>query len=190
MRSPARAAARYASLVIWAFAVWLLLTWTPFTVETEVFGGGLCVAVAAALAPLGGVARPWLLLDPRRLLVLGRLAARMLASIVAANVKLAMRIWTPSLPLRSGMVIVSTEERGDGGLTAVGLITSLIVDNQIVDLDRGRHLLQYHAVAVPEGGPEAARAQINGPLERLLEPLTRADRRRRSQPGGGRDLDA
>jgi hypothetical protein len=29
--------------------------------------------------------------------------------------------------------------------------------------------LQYHAVAVPDGGPEQVRAQINGPVEDLLE---------------------
>jgi multicomponent Na+:H+ antiporter subunit E len=71
------------------------------------------------------------------------------------------------------MVIVPTDARTDGGLAAVGLISSLIVDNQIVDVDRGRHLLQYHAVTVPEGGRRAAREAINGPVERMLEPLTR-----------------
>ena len=53
----------------------------------------------------------------------------------------------------------------------MGLISSLIVDNQIVDLDRRHHLLQYHAVAVPEGGPAKRRAAINGPVERMLKPL-------------------
>jgi multicomponent Na+:H+ antiporter subunit E len=71
------------------------------------------------------------------------------------------------------MVIVPTEERTDGGLAAVGLISSLIVDNQITDIDRGHHLLQYHAVSVPEGDRQDARAAVNGPIERLLEPLIR-----------------
>ncbi len=100
------------------------------------------------------------------------LAAGTLRGIVVANLKLSRLILTPSLPLRSGMVIVPTAARSDGGLAAVGLITSLIVDNQIVDVDRARHLLQYHAVCVPEGGREQAREAINGPVERMLEPLT------------------
>ena len=54
------------------------------------------------------------------------------------------------------MVIVPTTESSDGGLAAVGLITSLIVDNQIVDLDRATHRLQYHAVAVPSLDPVRA----------------------------------
>jgi multicomponent Na+:H+ antiporter subunit E len=47
------------------------------------------------------------------------------------------------------MVIVPTSQRSAGGLTAVGLVTSLIVDNQLVDLDRDGAQLQYHAVEVP-----------------------------------------
>jgi hypothetical protein len=48
------------------------------------------------------------------------------------------------------------------------MVTSLIVDNQLVDLDRRAGQLQYHAVEVPEGGPEEARKAINGPVEDLL----------------------
>jgi multicomponent Na+:H+ antiporter subunit E len=69
------------------------------------------------------------------------------------------------------MVIAATEAETDGALTAVGLLTSLVVDNQLVDLDRPRRLLQYHAVVVPPGGPDEVRAAINGPIERLLAPL-------------------
>jgi multicomponent Na+:H+ antiporter subunit E len=164
---------RRVALGVWAYAAWVLLTWTPLTWERE--GGGLLTALAVAhlLAPFGEVARPWLLLDPRRLAALGRVFAEALRGSVVANVKLARLIWTPGLPVRSGMVIVPTDERSDGGLAAVGLISSLIVDNQIVDVDRRLHLLQYHAISVPDGGRERAREAINGPLERRLEPLTR-----------------
>jgi multicomponent Na+:H+ antiporter subunit E len=164
---------RRVALGVWAFAAWVLLTWTPFTWETEALGLATSLVVAHVLAPFGEVARPWLLADPRRLVAIARLFAGTLRGIVVANLKLARLIWTPSLPVRSGMVIVPTAERTDGGLAAVGLISSLVVDNQIVDVDRRLHLLQYHAISVPEGGRERARAAINGPVEQLLEPLTR-----------------
>jgi len=86
------------------------------------------------------------------------------------------RIWTPSLPLASGMVVVPTELRSDAGVGALGLITSLIVDNQIVDVDRSRNELQFHAVDVPEGGTPAKRAAITGPTERALAPILRRRR--------------
>jgi len=160
------------ALGVWAFAGWVLLTWTPFTWETEAVGLVAAGVTAVVLAPFGEVARPWLIADPRRLADVIRLLARTLRGIVVANLKLSRLILTPSLPVRSGMVVVPTAAHTDGGLAAVGLLSSLIVDNQIVDVDRTRHLLQYHAVSVPDGGREAARAEINGPLERMLEPLT------------------
>jgi multicomponent Na+:H+ antiporter subunit E len=164
---------RVIHLWVWTFAVWILLTWTPFTALQEGFGAALALVIALAVAPLGPVAPPWRLLTPRRLPAVGWLVVVGLARIVAANLKLARRIWAPSRPLASGMVVVPTAMRTPGELTAVALISSLIVDNQIVDLDVARRRLQYHAVAVPAGDAQARRAAINGPVERLVEPLVR-----------------
>jgi multicomponent Na+:H+ antiporter subunit E len=94
---------------------------------------------------------------------------------VTANLRLSRLIWDPRLPLRSGMVVVPTTQRSEGGLTAVGLVTSVVVDNQLVDLDRSRAQLQYHAVEMPPGGPEQVREQINGPVERLLAAFGRPE---------------
>lgn len=158
------------ALAAWCYLIWVLLTWTR-TAEQLLFGAGISLLVAVALAPLGRVPGPWRLLVPRNALAALKLLATALVRIPVANVRLAKRIWRPSRPLRSGMVVVPTHERSDLGLTTVGLVTSLIVDNQIVDLDRRRHLLQYHAVDVPEGDPERKRAAINEPVERALEGL-------------------
>ena len=158
---------RVLALFCWAFGVWVLLTWT-LTLEQLLFGAAIALTVAVALAPLGEVAGPWQLLTPRRLAAAAALLALAGRRIVVANLRLSALIWNPRRPLRSGMVVVATRERSAGGLTAVGLITSVIVDNQLVDVDRGAAQLQYHAVQVPDGGPEKARAQINGPVERLL----------------------
>jgi len=164
---------RVAALGVWAYVVWVLLTWT-LTAEQELVGLVLAVAVGLSMAPLGNVAAPWQFFDPRRFVGLLRLMVAALLRIVAANIQLARRIWAPSRPLSSGMVIVPTRERTDGGLAATGLITSLIVDNQIVDIDRGRNELQYHAVAVPHGNRKRPEDDINAPVERLLAPIVKA----------------
>jgi multicomponent Na+:H+ antiporter subunit E len=166
---------RLVALFVWAGGVWLLLTWTV-TFEQLVFGGILAALVAGLLAPFGEVAAPWRLLDPRLLAATLRLIAVSLARIARANLELAGRIWLPSRPLRSGMVIVPTPVESDAGLGALGLITSLIVDNQIVDVDRKRGELQFHAVVVPEGDGDAKRAAITAPTERLLQPILRGGR--------------
>ena len=158
------------ALAAWCYLVWILLTWTR-TAEQLLIGAAVSLLVGAALAPLGRVPGPWRLLVPRNALAALRVLVTALIRVPVANVRLARRIWLPSRPLRSGMVVVPTAERADLGLSTVGLVTSLIVDNQIVDLDRRRHELQYHAVDVPEGGPEATRAAINGPVERCLDGL-------------------
>jgi len=165
-----RIAARLIGLWCWGYLVWALLTWT-LTVEQVLFGACIAAAVALALAPLGDVAGPWWLLRPRALAGGTRLLVAAAGRVFLANLRLSRRIWDPRRPLASGMVITPTRERTGWGLAAVGVISSLIVDNQITDLDARAHELQYHAVAVPEGDAERARAQINGPVEDLLEPF-------------------
>jgi multicomponent Na+:H+ antiporter subunit E len=165
-----RAAARVIGLWCWAYLVWALLTWT-LTAEQVLFGVFTAAAVAVALAPLGEVPGPWRLLRPRALAGGAWLLAAAAGRSFSANLRLSHRIWDPRRPLASGMVITPTREREDWGLAAVGVVSSLIVDNQLVDLDAHAQELQYHAVAVPDGGQEQAREQINGPVEDLLEPF-------------------
>lgn len=153
---------RFLALWAWCFLVWVLLTWTPQP-EQIIFGMIDTAVVAAALAPLGGWAGPWRLLRrPDRLIILALTSA---VRMVQANLRLSRRVWSPSRPLRSGMVIVPTTKSSEAGLTAVGVLTSLIVDNQIVDVDRSGHRLQYHAVDVPDRDPAE---HINAPVERRL----------------------
>jgi multicomponent Na+:H+ antiporter subunit E len=133
------------------------------------YGAVAAVLAALAISPLGPAARPWLLLDVRHLGRLVALAATSLVRIVGANIGLARRVWSPSLPLRSGMLVFPTRMKSDGAVTAVALVSSVIVDNQLVDLESGR--VQYHAIWVESTAPEEAYEAINGLLERLLQPL-------------------
>jgi multicomponent Na+:H+ antiporter subunit E len=157
---------RVLALACWAFLAWTLLSWTA-TVEQIVVGGCVAVAVGLVLAPLGPVCGPWELFRPRVLAGVVRLAGYTMPRIVLANLRLARRIWSPSRPLRSGMVIVPTELDGrDGGLTVVALVTSLIVDNQFVQvLPEG---LQFHAVDVPDDPAEITRR-----VERIVREMHR-----------------
>lgn len=161
-------AARWAALFCWAFLVWVLLTWT---LATEQLLFGAAVAVAVAMAALGPVPGPWRLLAPRRLVGLMVLLAVTAGRVARSNLLLARRIWAPGRPLSSGMVVATTTGRGAGWLTAVGLMTSVVVDNQLVDVDASRGELQYHAIEVPAGGRDGATRAITAPAGRLLAPL-------------------
>jgi multicomponent Na+:H+ antiporter subunit E len=129
---------------------------------------------------MGPVAAPWLMLQPRRFLAGARLLLDSLVRIGYANVLLAVRIWRPSRPLRSGMVVVPTRMGGDAELGALGLITSLIVDNQVVDVDRSRRELQLHAISVPQPPTVEAKRRAIEPTERRLAVLVGPGRRSES----------
>ncbi len=159
--------ARWWALFWWAYLIWTILSWT-LSVEQIVVGVALSALTALVCARLGPVAGPWLLLRPRRLAGLARLAGVVVVRVVRANLVLTWRIWSPRIPLRSGMVIVPTRVAGDGAITTVGLLTSVIVDSQLVDLDRQRGELQYHGVWIDSTEAERNRDRINGPIEDRL----------------------
>ena len=161
---------RWVALTVWAELVWTLLTWT-LTVEQVLVGFVVSAAAATVLVPLGPVIRPWAVLAPRRLLTMVCFAGSGAYLVVAANAKLTRRVWSPSRPLSSGMVVVPTSARTDAELAVVGLVTSVIVDNQLVALDRNSGTLAYHAVAVPPGDRDAVRSAVNAPVERFLPGL-------------------
>ena len=152
------------SLFCVCYLIWTLLTWT-LTLEVLTVGAGVSALITATLLPLfadAGTIR----ITPRRVaraVELGLVAA---GKVVVANAALARRIWAPSRPIRSGMVVVPTQVRTDAGLCGVGLVTSLIVDNQITDVDRARNKMLYHAIVVPD--PESAYDKINGPIDRRI----------------------
>ncbi len=163
---------RWVALFILGYATWIVLSWTK-TAEQLLVGAVLAAIVATACAPLGSVAAPWSVLAPKRLLALLTTALWALGQIVRANLSLSRRIWSPSRPLRPGMVIVPTDMQRDGEYAAVGLVTSLIVDNQLVDLDRRRQELLYHTVWVDSDDPGENRKHINGPVEARIKKISR-----------------
>jgi multicomponent Na+:H+ antiporter subunit E len=168
------------SVGAWAMLTWEVLAWT-LTWEQQLTGVAIALAVGVSMAGFGDVPGPWKLLRPRTAAALLRLLAKSSYAVVRANLSLSRRIWAPSRPLRSGMLVLPTRMRSDAGLAATALLSSLVVDNQCVDLDRSSRQLQYHVVAVPSGDPQARSEQINAPTENLLSPLVadglaRADR--------------
>ena len=52
-------------------------------------------------------------------------------------------------------------------LATVGLLSSLVVDNQVVDVDPSRSEMLYHCVRVPPEDVDAYEL-VNGPVERLV----------------------
>ena len=153
-----------ARLAAWLMLVWLLLSWMV-TPESLAIGAVASFAGALAFVRVSRTPGPWVFLQPRRLLAVTRFAGYLLGRVVVANVRLSRMVVTSGRPSASGMVIVPTRASSDSDLAAVGLLSSLVVDNQLVDLDRSRRELMYHVMEAPPADPDAAVAAINGPIE-------------------------
>jgi multicomponent Na+:H+ antiporter subunit E len=151
--------ARVVALFCWAELTWTLLSFTA-TAEQIVAGVVVSLAAALACAPLGPVAGPWRLWRVHAVLALAGLVA---ARAIRANLELTLRIWSPRRP-PSGMLCTPTRARSDGELTAVGLLTSLIVNSQLVDVGRQ---LRFHVVDVDADDP------VNRAVERRVLAVTR-----------------
>jgi len=154
------------SSFVWSFLCWLVLTWST-EIEQLLSGALLAIAVAAANHGLGTVARPWAVVAPRRLTALVRLAAVTSWRLLVAGMSLSRAVWFGGSRPPSGLVTIDTDERRDGGLAAVGLLTSLTPDNQLVDLDRQRSVLLYHTLRVlPDRGEQ--RRALTGSIEHAV----------------------
>jgi multicomponent Na+:H+ antiporter subunit E len=157
-----------AALVVWGYGVWTLLTWTA-TVEFLVAGVLVASACALVSALLGRATAPWALLSPRRLTAELRLGWTLLVRVTIANIGMARRIWTPRLPVHTGIVEVTSRSRDTTRMAATGLLTSLVVDNQVVDLDPSTKETLYHCVDVPA---ESERYdEVLGHIEPLVDRL-------------------
>jgi multicomponent Na+:H+ antiporter subunit E len=148
----------------WCLVAWVLLTWTA-TVEVIVTGLLVSALCALAVTRLGPLPAPWCVLRPSVAIPLARLAGSLAVRMVSANVRMAARIWSGDPPPRTGMIVVPTRARDEGRLGAVGLLTSLVVDNQVVDVDPSSNEMLYHCLDVPEGDRYDA---VNGPLEQRI----------------------
>jgi multicomponent Na+:H+ antiporter subunit E len=148
----------------WCLLAWVLLTWTA---TIEVLATGLLVSALCALAVtrLGSLPPPWCVLRPSVAIPLARLAGSLSVRTVRANLGMAARVWSGRPPPRTGMVVVPTRVHDAGRLGAVGLLTSLVVDNQVVDVDPSSGEMLYHCLEVPEGDRYDA---VNGPLEQRV----------------------
>lgn len=172
---------RWFAMAVWLYLLWVLLTWTK-TTEQLVYGAVYALVLAVPLSRIGEVGRPWRLLSPLRWPALVKLGWIYVRRLVAANLSLSRRIWSPSLPLRSGMVLFPNPTRNDGSLTALGLITSTVVDNQLIDVHRDEveaqeagggdgepPNLQYHGVWIVSDDPAENCDDIVDGMPELLD---------------------
>ncbi|MCG6965069.1 MAG: Na+/H+ antiporter subunit E [Chromatiaceae bacterium] len=150
---------------VFAFVFWLLLVGS---LDRQELVAGLLVAAAAGALTIGR--RPVLagfrLTPTAPLSLLGYLGS-LLVALLRANIDMARRVLSPSLPIRPALVQVKTSLRSDLGRLVLANSITLTPGTLSVDVDDDTLLV--HWIDCPPGTDMAAATQtIAGDFERHL----------------------
>ncbi|MGB5253796.1 MAG: Na+/H+ antiporter subunit E [Sedimenticolaceae bacterium] len=156
---------QFAFSFVFSFVFWLLLVGS---LDRQELVAGLLVAGVVAMLTLG---RPSVLdgirLSPRAPLAFLSYLAALLVALVRANLDMARRVLTPSLPLRPALVRINTSLRSDLGRLV--LANSITLTPGTLSIDVEGDALIVHWVDCPPGSDvEATTREIAGGFERHL----------------------
>jgi multicomponent Na+:H+ antiporter subunit E len=161
---------RRVTMFVFAFAVWLLLSWVP-DLQHVITG----VPVAALVAWLAG---DFFVLEPRSLVHPSRHLRFFLQYLpvfiwecLKANLDVAWRVIHPRRPIRPGIVKIRTSLTSDAALTFLANSITLTPGTMAVDVDKEAGLLYVHWIDVRSDDVEEATRIIASRFERLLKKI-------------------
>ena len=151
--------------VLILFGFWLLLVST-LNIQEVIFGFAIAVLISLGSYRLfteHGLSH----MNPKRLLVLIIFIPYYIVLVIYANLDMAYRVLSPSLPIKPGIVEVKTELKTDSGKLALansitltpGTITMDIIDDRIF----------VHWIYVRDESIEGSTKVIVKPFEKLLK---------------------
>ena len=88
--------------------------------------------------------------------------------IVVQNITLSLRVFSPRLPIRPGIVAVPFRVRGDVNVTLLGSLMTLTPDTVTIDIDQAGGIMYMHWIDVQTTDPRQARRLISRDLENRL----------------------
>ena len=157
-------------LFVFAWVVWAILSWPPDTQHVVV--GGLVAAFVALMTGDLFVERPHLLRNPVRYWYFCFIYLPVfLWECLKANIDVAYRVLSPSLPINPGIVKVKTSLKTDTALTFLANSITLTPGTMSVDIDKEQGILYVHWIDVKTTDVEAASERIAGRFEYILEKI-------------------
>jgi multicomponent Na+:H+ antiporter subunit E len=154
------------TLVYWiaAMAVWLLLTWT---VNWPSLVAGAVLSLITAIV-FGGELPvvPVRLLNPMRWFWLLVFIPVFAYQCLKANIDVALRVLSPGLMLKPGIVKIRTSLQSDLARTFLANSITLTPGTMTVEIEED--VLYIHWIDVKTDDPDEAGRIIKGPFERLL----------------------
>ena len=150
-----------------AFLVWCLFTWVPDGAHLLVG-----IAVAGIIALLLGdlvIRQPHRMWYPRRYATfILHYTPVFLWEVLKANLDVAYRVLHPGLPIRPGIVKVSTALRSEMAMTFLANSITLTPGTMSVDIDTEQAVLYVHWIDVQAPDRETATRMIVERFERIL----------------------
>ncbi|MCB1922148.1 MAG: Na+/H+ antiporter subunit E [Gammaproteobacteria bacterium] len=151
---------------ILAFAFWLLLVGSLN--PQELVAGAFVAAAVAAITAEREPVLAGLRITPGAPLAFARYLLTLLIALLRANLDLARRVVTPSLPIRPAMVRVSTSLRSDLGRLVLANSITLTPGTLAVDVE-GDQLIVHWIDCPPGADLDATTTAIAGEFERHLQ---------------------
>jgi len=157
-------------LFITAFFLWCLLSWVPDWQHVLVG-----VFIAALVAFITGdlfIQRPHVLKHPMRYFyfIFWYLPV-FLWEVVKANIDVAYRVIHPKLPIKPGIVKITTALKSDTALTFLANSITLTPGTLSVDIDTEKAVLYVHWISVKTKDTETATKIIVERFERILKKI-------------------
>lgn len=155
----------FALTFIFAFAFWLLLVGT---LEPQEAVAGLLVAAVVAVLSLGRTTVfAGLRLTPAAPLAFVRYLGALLVALLRANLDMARRVLTPSLPLRPAIVRIKTTLQSDLGRLILANSITLTPGTLSIDID-GDELLVHWVDCPPDTDMQQVTEAIAGAFQRHI----------------------
>jgi multicomponent Na+:H+ antiporter subunit E len=154
------------TVFILAFLAWLALT--GVTRLQEVITGLIVSAIVALLAGR------FLVTDQKknslikRLIYSIRYILKFLWEMLKANLHVAYIVLHPKLPIKPGIVKISTKLKKDTSLTFLSNSITLTPGTLTVDIDPDKHNLYIHWIDVESEDPDVNTRNVGGRFEPLL----------------------
>lgn len=129
------------------FLLWLMLT---ASLDVQEIGAGLLVALVVTISSLGRLGiMDGLKLSPMALIHMARYLVYFIFSLIRANLDMARRVLSPTLPINPSLVEVHTELKSDLGRMLLANSITLTPGTLTVDVIEDR--LQIHWIDCPAG---------------------------------------
>ena len=145
--------AHYLTTFIACAVLWLLLTGSFAPVDL-LWGVVVCTGVTALSYRFTAFGAPRWMRRPQGWWAFACLLIEFVRQIIVQNITLSRRVFSPSLPIRPGIVAVPYYIRGDVPLTILSSLMTLTPDTVVVDIDQQKQIMYIHWIDVQNTDPE------------------------------------